>query len=31
MLVENIIPWNIIINIDGTSVDKHIPQDDSFD
>ena len=31
MLVENIIPWNIIINIDGASVDNQIPQDDIFD
>ena len=31
MIVDNIIPWDMIINLDCTSVDNHIPQDNIFD
>ena len=31
MIVENIIPGNMIINLGCTSVDNHIPRDDIFD
>ena len=31
MLVENIIPRNMIINLGCASVDNHIPRDDIFD
>ena len=31
MIVENIIPRNMIINLCCTSVDNHIPRDDIFD
>ena len=31
MIVENIIPRNVIINLGCASVDNHIPRDDIFD
>ena len=31
MIVENIIPRNMIINLGCASVDNHIPRDDIFD
>ena len=31
VIVENIIPRNMIINLGCTSVDNHIPRDDIFD
>ena len=31
VIVENIIPRNMIINLGCASVDNHIPQDDIFD
>ena len=31
MIVENIIPRNLIINLGCASVDNHIPRDDIFD
>ena len=31
MIVENIIPWNMIFNLGCASVDNHIPWDDIFD
>ena len=31
MIVENIIPPNMIINLGSASVDNHIPRDDIFD
>ena len=31
VIVENIIPRNMIINLDCASVDNHIPRDDIFD
>ena len=31
MIVENIIPRNMIINLACTLVDNHIPRDDIFD
>ena len=30
-MVENIIPWNMIINLGCASVDNHIPLDDIID
>ena len=31
MIVENVIPRNMIINLGCASVDNHIPRDDIFD
>ena len=31
MIIENIIPRNMVINLGCASVDNHIPRDDIFD
>ena len=31
VIVENIIPWNVIINRGAAEVDNHISRDDIFD